>query len=141
LLNHANSIRSTIRTLLVIATAITALGIIALGRVIPKQPQNEALSKDAVSQSALAKRQEEAAAPTEPSSVARQLERAFEAANQHDADNSEVLEQRAATSKVIIEKANQMLVEKGAASSARSDNDNHRNSVYNLTISNRGWLN
>jgi hypothetical protein len=84
---------TTLLVLLVVASAITALGVFLDGEVIPPQPETEALLKNTTIQSSLSKREAEAEVSTAPSAVTQQLERAIEAANRSEADSAEGLEE------------------------------------------------
>jgi hypothetical protein len=113
----------TILILLVVASAIMALGIFLDGEVIAPQPDNETLIKEAANQSALDKRRMENKEPSQPSEVSLQLESAIEATNQNDAYEAERLEDRVAKSKALIDETNQLLTEKGAASITQSSSE------------------
>jgi hypothetical protein len=124
----------TILILLVVASAIMALGIFLDGEVIAPQPDNETLIKEAATQSALDKRRMENKEPSQPSEVSLQLESAIEATNQNDAYEAERLEDRVAKSKALIDETNQLLTEKGAASITQSSSE--KSQQFNQQLNN-----
>jgi hypothetical protein len=124
---------TTLLVLLVVASAITALGVFLDGEVIPPQPETEALLKNTTIQSSLSKREAEAEVSTAPSAVTQQLERAIEAANRSEADSAEGLEERAANSRTLIEETNRLLVEKGVPGNARSSGEKSKQFNHQLS--------
>ena len=102
--------------LLVVATVFVALGVFLDEAVIPTQPDTQEIIEKTAQKATAPKQTATPKQSTAPSEITQQLKRAVEAANQTEADSTEQLTDKLATSKSLIEETNQLLEEKGVSS-------------------------
>ncbi|MCU7806971.1 MAG: hypothetical protein KZQ73_03755, partial [Candidatus Thiodiazotropha sp. (ex Semelilucina semeliformis)] len=94
--------------LLIVAVAFIGLGVFLDEEVIPSIPETEEIIQSTAIQAAASQQKAALKQSTEPSEVTQQLKRAVEVANQTEAESTEKLADKLATSKTLIDETNQL---------------------------------
>ncbi|MEJ2692030.1 MAG: hypothetical protein P8166_02975 [Candidatus Thiodiazotropha sp.] len=102
-MNHSIDKGPTLLILLLVAFAISGVGVALDGKGVPAASDTQTLIDDTIAQSVPSPRKAEVESPVEPSEVTRQPKRAIEAANGRDADSFAGLEANLVTSKTKTE--------------------------------------
>jgi hypothetical protein len=119
--------------LLGVAVACIGLGIFLDNEVLPPSSDTNEILEGAVAKAARDTRASGSSQPANPSEVERQLRRAVEAANSTETEKQDVLEEKVAKSKTLIEETNRMLEEKGVSQAEPVANDKAR--AFNQKLS------